>query len=77
MTKYKEALYKVKHLFPNDNLFIELLNGLNETEAQYKSIHRKQPKVGLKPGVKFALIYVAVLIGLIIVLSVGIHFADY
>jgi len=74
MTKYKEALYKVKHIFPNDKLFIGLLNEQTETEIQYKKIHRKQPKVGLKPSVKFGLAIVLGWIGLVIALGLMIHF---
>ena len=68
MAKYKEALYKVKHLFPNDKLFAELLNDQKETEQEYSKIHRKQPKEKfLKPSTRTTL---WILFGCVIVLVI-------
>ena len=68
MAKYKEALYKAKHLFPNDKLFAELLNEQIETEQLFSKIHKKQPKEKfLKPSTRTTL---WIIFGCLVVLAI-------
>ena len=50
--KYQEALFKAKTLFANEDSFHAIVNNEQQVETQFKQIHKKQPKVGLKPSVK-------------------------
>ena len=51
--KYQEALFKAKTLFANEDSFHAIVNNEQQVETQFKQIHKKQPKVGLKPSVKW------------------------
>lgn len=61
-TKYQEAMLKAKSLFAKDDIFIAMINEEQNVQAKYKEIHKKQPKVGLKPEYK-ALIGCGILMG--------------
>ena len=54
-TKYQESLLKAKSLFAKDDIFIAMINEEQNVQAKYKEIHKKQPKVGLKPETKVIL----------------------
>lgn len=65
-TKYNEAIIKASALYKNDSIFSSLIENRKTVIKEYKKIHRKQKMFGMKPGAKFALIYVLAMIGLIV-----------
>ena len=72
--KYQEAFYKVKHLFTNDKMFEGLLEEQVKNEKQYTKIHKKQPKVGMKPSTKAFKAFMIGALVLLIALSLIIYF---
>lgn len=69
--KYNEALIKAKALFANDPLFCQLISDKAHVDAEYKVIHRRQKKAGMKPSTKnmIALLLLLLLLMLILILS--------
>ena len=63
-TKYQEAMLKAKSLFAKDDIFIAMINEEQNVQAKYKEIHKKQPKVGLKPETKTNIIMLSIGLGL-------------
>ncbi|MBQ4478487.1 MAG: hypothetical protein II945_07755 [Bacteroidales bacterium] len=66
MTKYTECIIKAKFLFPNDQIFTNLINEQQNVKKEYEKIHKKHPKLGMKTGIKIAigviLVYVVIMI---------------
>ena len=50
--KYTECILKAKSLFPGDSIFANFINEQETVNNEYKKVHKKQKKVGLKPSVK-------------------------
>ncbi len=50
--KYQEAILKARSLFAKDDIFIAMINEEQNVQKKYRKIHKKQPKVGLKPTAK-------------------------
>ena len=55
-TKYQEAMLKAKSLFAKDDIFIAMINEEQNVQEKYSKIHKKQPKVGLKPSTKMLIV---------------------
>ncbi len=66
MAKYNEALLKAKSLFANDPMFTNFISSDANIQERYIKIHKKQKKVGLKPGIKLVIGIV-----LFIILDIG------
>ena len=72
LTKYNEAITKAGALFKNDPIILPLIENQVSNIKNFKQVHRKQKKYGLKPSVKFALDFALpflFLIGFILVLG--------
>ena len=55
-TKYQEAIIKVKNLPMKDQIFSTIIRNDGDVQTLYKTIHKKQAKVGaIKPSNKMAL----------------------
>ena len=67
MAKYNEALLKAKSLFANDPMFANFISSDANIQERYIKIHKKQKKVGLKPGIKLV-------IGIVLFIILGIGF---
>lgn len=67
LAKYNEALLKAKSLFANDPLFANFISSDANIQERYIKIHKKQKKVGLKPGIKFIIGYLLLVIIIILV----------
>lgn len=63
-TKYQESLIKAKSLFARDDIFSSIINDEQNVQEKYRKIHKKQPKVGLKPEYKYMIISFSILLGL-------------
>lgn len=63
-TKYQEAMLKAKSLFAKDDIFIAMINEEQNVQTKYLKIHKKQPKVGLKPETKTNIITISIGLGL-------------
>ncbi len=63
-TKYLEALIKAKSLFARDDIFSSIINDDQNVQEKYRKIHKKQPKVGLKPEYKYMIILFSILFGI-------------
>ena len=68
-TKYQEAMLKAKSLFTKDEIFIAMINDEQNVQEKYRKIHKKQPKVGLKPIIKVG-IFAFSLLALIFILAI-------
>ncbi len=55
MAKYTECIIKAKSLFPNDQIFTNLINEQQNVKKEYIKIHKKHPKLGMKTGTKIAI----------------------
>lgn len=55
MTKYKEAMIKIKALYANDPQFASFISAYENVLKEYRKVHIKQKGSGLKPSVKFFL----------------------
>lgn len=54
--KYHEAILKVRALFKNDLTMSDLLKNHDSVIADFKIVHRKHKRIGLKPSAKTVLI---------------------
>lgn len=63
-TKYQEAMLKAKSLFAKDDIFIAMINEEQNVQEKYSKIHKKQPKVGLKPSIKILIFLLSFCFGL-------------
>ena len=63
-TKYQEAMLKAKSLFTKDDIFIAMINEEQNVQEKYSKIHKKQPKVGLKPSIKILIFVFSFCFGL-------------
>ena len=52
LTKYNEAITKAGALFKNDPIILPLIENQVSNIKNFKQVHRKQKKYGLKPSVK-------------------------
>lgn len=68
--KYQEALFKAKTLFANEDIFSAIFSNEQQVQTQYNKVHKKQPKVGLKPTVKHVITCVCVVIASMIMGSI-------
>ena len=68
-TKYQEAMLKAKSLFAKDDIFIAMINEEQNVQEKYSKIHKKQPKVGLKPSTKMLIVPFS-LLALIFILAI-------
>ena len=66
-TKYQEAMLKAKSLFTKDEIFIAMINDEQNVQEKYRKIHKKQPKVGLKPETKMLIVALILLLCLILI----------
>lgn len=65
--KYQEAMLKAKSLFTKDEIFIAMINEEQNVQEKYSKIHKKQPKVGLKPSIKILIVVSSLLLPLSII----------
>ena len=68
-TKYQEAMLKAKSLFTKDEIFIAMINDEQNVQEKYRKIHKKQPKVGLKPETKNNIFIFSVFFGLLALIA--------
>ncbi|MBO5013046.1 MAG: hypothetical protein J6C57_03290 [Paludibacteraceae bacterium] len=69
-TKYQESLLKAKSLFARDDIFSSIINEEQNVQTKYLKIHKKQPKVGLKPETKVILSLVGFIVAGVTLLGI-------
>ena len=69
-TKYQESLLKAKSLFARDDIFSSIINEEQNVQTKYLKIHKKQPKVGLKPETKVILSLVGFIVAAFTLLGI-------
>lgn len=69
-TKYQESLLKAKSLFARDDIFSSIINEEQNVQTKYLKIHKKQPKVGLKPETKVILSLVGFIVACFTLLGI-------
>lgn len=68
--KYNEAILKVQALFSQDPMFVTLIADQTNAEMNFKAIHRKQKKAGMKPSVKKRLWIIGSIVGSLLFLEI-------
>jgi hypothetical protein len=76
LTKYNEAIIKVRLMFPKDPLFMQILSEQDAVRARYAQVHSKQKGNGLKPSIKYMLWCFGVAIGLWCLGGILIYFFE-
>lgn len=70
MTKYKEAMIKIKALYANDPQFANFISAYENVLKEYRKVHIKQKGSGLKPSVKFYLWMIGGPLALLIIIGI-------
>lgn len=72
MTKYKEAMIKIKALYANDPQFASFISAYENVLKEYRKVHTKQKGSGLKPSVKFNLWFGGGLLAVLLIIGICI-----
>lgn len=70
MTKYKEAMIKIKALYANDPQFASFISAYENVLKEYRKVHIKQKGFGLKPSVKFDLTMGGVILACLLIIVI-------
>ena len=76
-TKYNEAIIKSKAMCANDQMFASIISEHANIIAQYEQVKKKQKGFGMKPGNKFMLCYLGVIVGLLVLADICFALHDY